>query len=354
VARQPRPWQRAACGGAWYAQIRGVQTRLAGPDATLAEAYEALYARLAEKPAERPQRQPAALSVRDVLSLFLTHCKAAVSRDELKQVTLEGYVRYLERAKTRLGTIVAAELRPHQVEDWVNAKPPGWGPTSRYNAITAIKAAFNWARKAGHMDSSPIADMDRPRPKRREEILTGKQVATLLKACQGRALHDLIVALRETGCRPGEVCRLEGTGVDLDSRTWEVGNKTEHATGEETRTVYLTDLMVDLSRRLMERWPEGPIFRNERGRPWTRSGYGHEVRKLAAALKMGPEAVAYSLRHLYVTDGLEKGIPPATLAELVGHKDVTMIMRIYNKLKKRTEHLHEAARLIRQEPGEVV
>jgi integrase len=46
---------------------------------------------------------------------------------------------------------------------------------------------------------------------------------------------------------------------------------------------------------------------------------------------------------------LERGVNPATVAELVGHKDLTMIMRVYNQLKQRTDHLREAVRQARPE-----
>jgi site-specific recombinase XerD len=50
------------------------------------------------------------------------------------------------------------------------------------------------------------------------------------------------------------------------------------------------------------------------------------------------------LRHLYITDALENGMSLATVAELVGHRDLKMVMQIYSHLSERADHLRDAAR----------
>jgi integrase len=350
MARTPEPWRRKGVGGAWYAQIRGVKVWLAPATATKTEATAALHRELAaQQTTGKPARAPTE-TVRDLINRFLAHVEGAVGRDELAKVTEEGYRRYLYPAAQRLGHLPASGLKPHHVQEWVNLDPPNWGPTSRHNAVTAIKRMYNWARRAGHVDANPIADLERPTPERREEILTAEQTRRVLDAIRDRPFRDLIEALRQTGCRPGELYALTAAGVDLEAQVWRVRNKTRRKTGEKVRTVYLNDAMVEMSRRLVEAHPSGPIFRNLKGTPWTRHTVAHRMERLAERLDLGPEAVAYSLRHLYITDALERGIPPATVAELVGHRDVTMIMRIYNQINKRTDHLRDAARAIR--PGD--
>jgi hypothetical protein len=39
------------------------------------------------------------------------------------------------------------------------------------------------------------------------------------------------------------------------------------------------------------------------------------------------------------------------MAEVVGHRDTTMIMRVYSKLGDRQEHMREAARQAREGRG---
>jgi integrase len=141
---------------------------------------------------------------------------------------------------------------------------------------------------------------------------------------------------------------LEAKDVDLKKRAWLVKNKTRWATGERRRTVYLNELATELTRRLVDRHPTGPLFRNRKGGKWTNCAVSARMRRLADRLQIGPGACAYSLRHLFVTNALEDGINPATVAALVGHKDLNMIMRVYSHLPSRTAHLQQAAEKVRK------
>src|SRR5262245_52547077 len=132
--RQPHPWRRGA-GGSWYAQLRGKQTRLAGPEATKSEAQDALNRLLADGPSERPAG--GRLLTRDCFNLFLANVEAAVARGERAAVTFEGYVRFLVRADRAFGRVAAGRLRPGDVTAWLDAT--GWGATTRANAVTAVK-----------------------------------------------------------------------------------------------------------------------------------------------------------------------------------------------------------------------
>jgi integrase len=211
---------------------------------------------------------------------------------------------------------------------------------------------FAWARRQGHIDSDPIKDLERPTPRRREAVLTEAQADTVLAAVPDPEFRDLLVALRETGARPGEVAGLTAAGVDLQAAHWRVTNKSRNKTHEATRRVHLTQAALVVSRRLVAEHPEGPIFRNRRGNPWTRHAMACRFAELRAKLGMGPELSAYSFRHLYITTALERGVPIATLAALVGHSDVGMISRVYSKLDRATGHLKQAAEAARRVAGE--
>ena len=80
--------------------------------------------------------------------------------------------------------------------------------------------------------------------------------------------YDLIVTTWETGCRPQESLRLEARHVDLKNQRW-VFPKSESKNKQLSRVVYLTDTAMTISRALMTKYPEGPLFRNSRSMPWT-------------------------------------------------------------------------------------
>lgn len=362
VARQPAPWRRGGKQGPWYAQVDGRQVRLVDGTATKDDAWKVLKARQAElKAGRRPAAATGGVSTGDVLRLYVLHTIRAVKKGELTAKCRDDYAFFLDSAIEAFGGRLLADLVPHHVTEWLDNNLPGttrkdrrgrarkgWGTTSRNKAVGIVGQALAWAKAAGHTTVNPLAGMARAQPGRREEVLTPAQADAILATVTCPRFRDLIVALRETGCRPGEVYSLTADRVDLDGGTWRVTNKTRRKTGEKLRTVYLSDAALELSRRLVASCPSGPLFRNAWGGGWTIITVAKRFETLRAKLGHGPECVAYSFRHLYVTDCLERGTPPATVAELVGHTDLKMIMRVYSKLRHRTEHLREAARAVRK------
>lgn len=345
MAREPKPWRRPRKGqqkkaGAWYAQLDKRKVWLAPAEATYTEASRALRALLAQSPGTI--RIPTSLRVMDVISMFLARAAERRAEGKIRGHTLDVYDWFLRDASGAIGSVLAEKLRPHQVESW--ALKERWNQTTQKRAISALNVALNWAAKQGITQINPVAKMESPRALTREAILTGKQFDSLLETTNSPQLKDILIALRETGCRPGEACSVEASNVSIERETWTVANKTSRKTGKPTRTIYLSANVLEISRRLVAERPAGPIFLNRKGTPWIPGTLARQLKEEGRRLGFGKECVPYSLRHLYVTDCLEKGIPPATVAQLVGHSDLTMIMTVYNKLNQRTEHLLEAAR----------
>src|SRR5262249_54482293 len=117
--------------------------------------------------------------------------------------------------------------------------------------------------------------------------------------------------------------------------------KTTRRTGR-SRVIYLTARMIDMCRGLIDRHPEGPIFRNRNGQPWTRNSMACRFKRMRDNLGFGEEATAYAVRHGFATTALERGVPIATVAELLGHTSTAMVSAHYSHLHERREHLRLA------------
>ena len=139
--------------------------------------------------------------------------------------------------------------------------------------------------------------------------------------------------------RPGEAMKLTAEMVRLDDGTIVFEGKTTGVTGKN-RVIYMTARLRELMTRLVALRPEGPLLVNTEGNAWTRNAVRCRFRVLRKNLKL-KGVVCYSLRHAFVTDGLEAGVPIAQMAELAGHSDTKMISTVYNHLQERREHLRE-------------
>ena len=338
MGRNPKPWYRAD-RDAWFATVAGKRHRLADGKSAKKEADRQLH-RLLGAVETASTAVAAGCTLEWLVYRFLDHCERSLSK-----LTLDYYTRHLGSLVAVQGQTPARDLRPHHVLDWLSQQT-GWGPTTQAGAITSVKRLYRWARKVGHLDSDPLAELEKPRPQTRQQILSADQFRVILAGTKDRAWRDFLTALWLTGCRPGEVAAVTAANVDLARGTWTVTNKTRYKT-TPTRTVYLTAELVEICRALVARNPTGPIFRNARGGPWTRNAMACRFARIRQRLGYGPEATAYSFRHLYATDALESGVPIATVSELLGHADTKMVATVYSKLAQRTDHLRSAARQVR-------
>lgn len=330
MARSPRPWFWES-RGEWYVTIRGERVRL-GPDRAKADReFHRLMA------ADGKPRARSVLTVATLCDLFLD----AVGPD-LAPLTREFYRRHLQRWIDHAGGMRAADVKPLHVNRWIAGR--GWGPTTRRGAITSIKRAFAWAKAEGHLDSDPIAGLKRPAAVRRVQILGDDQLAAIFHATPDRPFRDLLTALRLTGARPGEVAAVTAREFDPIAGTWTLRRHKTAGKTRRPRVVYLVPEMVDLCRELATLHPAGPIFRNRDGAPWTRNAMACRFARLRKKLGLGKGAVAYALRHRWATEALARGVPVASVAELMGHAGVQMVMEHYCHLHEHADHLRDAAR----------
>jgi integrase len=348
VARPSKPWYWSQ-RDLWCCTVAGQRHVLAEGKANkrvALEEFHRLMASLGRRGAAPPQRATFA----ELADLFLEDVCRAVERGERAAITYEGYVRFLSSAAERMGAQRVADLTPHAVLAWCEAPALKWGPTTRANALTAVKAMTRWARRRGLLREDPLVDLKKPTRRKREAVLTDDQVRAVLGATEGTPFADLIFGLWESGCRPNELVTLTADRVDVERGTWLVVNKTRTSTGQQHRAIFLTPALVELSRRLLERHPEGLVFRNARGRAWTRNAQACAWRRLRGKLGMGPEATSYAIRHRYGIEGLRRGLDSSELAALMGHTNPKMVDQVYGHWDQQADRLREAA--LRVRPGQ--
>jgi integrase len=327
--------------GWWYAQLRVGSTRkqvkLVKGRENEARAYELFNEMAAKEPQEVVES--ATLTVFDAFKLFITW-----SRKEQKPATAELARHFLqsfsdhEYERKACGCLKVAALKPLHVTDWLAGRK--WNSTTRNRAISNVKRALNWCVDQGVLLKNPVHGMKKPKERRRETTLTSEERQQIVAAVRDEAFKQFLYALGQTGARPIEIRTV--TAGDLRGGYWEMEGKSSDRTGEK-RCIYLTPGMITLCQELARLRPEGPLFRNTRGEPWTRNAIRIRFRNLRDRLGLPAGVVAYAFRHTYITDALEKGVPIASLAELAGHRDTRMISTVYSKLSHRRRHLAEMA-----------
>jgi integrase len=270
--------------------------------------------------------------------LYLQHAERTVTPGAYEQyrIKINDFVRTHGRRKI-------SSVEAFHVSEWVNAHD--WSDSTRRGAITAIKVMFAWCARKKIVAIDPVKDMKRPRMGRRERTLTPAERAKIRQAVEGPLL-DYLDALTWTGARPGEIMRLEAAHVEWDEAVARMPGKTTEATGELVEFP-LVPPMLALCRRLAARHPDGPLFRNADENPWTPNAVRCRMRRLREKMKKAgmklAGVTAYTYRHSFATDALERGVPVTDVAALMNHKDIRTTMN-YNHIKGRRDHLRKQAR----------
>ena len=322
MPRHPQPFFRKD-RQLWYVEIRGKQYRLA-KDRTLA------FQRYHELMAEFPRVEVDSQSVAYICDEFLEW----TSHNRSKAT----YNYYLERLQSFLKMhpdLLVHQLKPFHVQRWVDSNPK-WTDGHKRGLITAIKRAFNWALKAGHIEQNPIMHLEKPPGGRRERILKEEEYAHILSLVKDREFRDLLTLAWETGARPQELLRVEARHIDLKNRRWVFPS--EEAKGKRyVRVIYLNDVAWEISERYRQRYPHGKLLRNTDGNPWKPTAVNCRFNRIEK--KTGEKLCLYNFRHTFATRMLEKGVDGITVAQLMGHRDTAMLGRVYQHLSQNPDFL---------------
>ncbi len=329
--RFPKPFYRTA-KQAWYLQLGRQQLSLGKDRAEAFQRYQQILLHHQGVPAPSAKRFTAA----EVCDLFL---EWSLRRHERQ--TYDWYRTFLQSFCDAYGGLTALDLKPFHVTQWLERHD--WSSTSQNQAITCIKRALNWAVGEGLIANNPLQKVRKPRAQRRERILTANEWEIIFAAVKDDAFAYFLQALRETGCRPSEIRAVSKEQVDMKAGLWVFTRHKTHGKTGKPRVIYLTPAMIELTGKLLRLHPEGPIFRNTRGQPWTRNAIRIRFRNLRQKFPQLRGVTAYVTRHTYATDALERGVPIATVAELMGHESTRMIEQNYAHLAQKREHLRQAA-----------
>jgi integrase len=340
-----RPWWRKT-NNAWYATIGGKQELLCkAPSKSDRKGRDRADKELQKKLALK-QSLGYNATVVGVLEEFLT-----TSKKNQAQGTYYGHKLYLQDFLDHLEFAFVRELKPIHLTKWIDGHET-WGNASKRAAIISVKRAFNWAVEQGLIEKNPFGTVKRPPPGRREVLVADESHKKVLRATD-RAFRRVVRVMRATGCRPIEVRLVTASDVNLEIGAWvfPVGhpaNKTGRKT-QRLRITYFPPSIIRLIKALMKRYPTGPLFRNREGNPWNCNAIRLRWRRLRQKLGLPAGTCSYAYRHTFTTEGLERGVPVATMAELLGHQDLGMISRHYGHLAQKSQHLRAAA----EQAGEV-
>lgn len=276
----------------------------------------------------RVHRISAANSLRTALLTYVESLSGSIEPETLEKYrhdagTVAGWFPH-----HTLQTLTRGEVRQKLSEQNLSRK-------RLLNLLTPLRGALNQALDDGAIEKDPLSGFRLRRveaPTEGIDPFSREEVDRL-----GRTeLGALWTFWAWTGLRSGEVIGLQWG--DVDDPPSRLSIRRAVRVGREKRTkTRAGERLVDLLPaaravlRVRDR-PEAPIFTNPNtGERW------HEDRGLARAFRKACAAAEvryrypYQLRHTFASWALSSGENPLWVASQMGHRDVTMIFKVYGK-----------------------
>jgi site-specific recombinase XerD len=326
--QEPKLWYRKQTK-TWYVTFNGKQKSLGRDEEAARKKYHELLAQNGRPAADE--------SVYNLCNRYLAYYKA-----NLAEGTFVIRRRHLRRFTDQLGKrLLTSQVKPFHVRDVLEEQYKECSGTYKHDAVTYIKAVFSWSLEQGYIDKNPLVAVKKPRRGMRETFLKAVEWQRVLDAASDERFREYLVVAFSSGARPQEMRKIEARHVDLDGQR--IIFPTEESKGRKhSRVIYLDDLAFEIIKRLCEEWPQGMIFRNRRGRPWSKDAIKDRFKRLKEKLNM-PGLCATVLRHSFAHHKLISGVDSLVVSELMGHVDGRMLATRYGHLEDNGDFMRNAA-----------
>lgn len=327
-------FEKAPGSGVWWIRYRDGEGRFrrekAGTKATAIKLYTKRKQQALERRKLPENLRATKCSFGELLELAIENAE-----QQREQGAERRYKCRKQLLKDAFGALPADSITPLMISRWLlkAQKENGWRPATanRYKAL--ISLAFRLGVESDLCEHNPARLVRRLREhNERTRLLSPNEEKRLRQVIERDCpehLPELEIALN-TGIRRGEQYKLTWADVNLKGRRITLP-KTKNGT---TRYVPLNAVAHAAFRQLWEKsLREGPVFLAEEGSPLKKPRYWWDQAVKAAKLK---DFHWHDLRHTFASRCVMAGVDLRTVAQLLGHKTLQMVMR-YSHLSQSHE-----------------
>ena len=261
----------------------------------------------------------------------------------VKPSTADGYIRSVRNyIKPTLGAVRLDQLRPHDVQAFVNGLEGLAPSTARYHH-QVLHTALEKAVELDYIPRNPAARCELPRAEQAEvHPLNDEQAAALLATAIGTDVEHLLAVALFTGLRQSELLGLTWDAVDFDNGAISVNKQLVRAAfrtegpfqspknGRARTITPAAAVFAALKRQRIRQaeqqlkagpmWdnPHGLVFTTETGAPFNQRMADRGFRNALAAAGLSGFHF-HSLRHTYAVNALRAGADIKTVQASLGH-----------------------------------
>lgn len=218
------------------------------------------------------------------------------------------------------GDIDINEFSTEKLKEYLIQSGDHLKPSSLGHRIRCVKSLFRWSHEEGYILKNPAAKLKEPKlGKRIPKFLSELELEHLREACQTTMENALFEFMYSTGCRIGEVVKLDRDDIDFRTNSVIVQGK-----GDKEREVYFnTRCSIWLKRYLDEREDEDPcLFITDRKpkRRMSIDNLRYIIKRVSSRAGIKKSIHPHQLRHSYATHMINNGAPIDVIQSLLGHE----------------------------------
>lgn len=280
----------------------------------------------------------------------------------VKQGTIEAYGQNFELyIKPEFGNKKLSQIRAEHVQRLLNRLAEKHSPSTIKLSYVIMNGMYKQAVKNKLVRENPVSVASVPRQKQKKKIrvMSLEEQKLFLQYAKESPYNDLYVVALGTGMRLGELRGLMWEDIDFKEKIIHVRRTMRYFHGKGTmldapktessnRDIPMLDNVYEVLKQhrkeqlktklyLGEFWKadfENLVFTNRWGSHLSDTAINMDMGKIEGKIKeTGVEfehIYPHVLRHTFATRGLEKGIPPKVMQELLGHTSITMTLDIYS------------------------
>lgn len=237
--------------------------------------------------------------------------------------TIDRYSYMLEKSLNDIGVPVKRITVFHIRSYLMKEKERGLMDTSLEGVRSIFSTFFGWLWKEGLIDHNPVANIGSIKSLQQVRIpFSALEMELIKQSCRTARERAIVSFLRATGCRIGEVCKLNRDSIDFESREVKVLGK-----GNKERIVYFDQITaMELKRYFSGRKDSDQcLFCGIRGR-YSEQGFRAMLKQLEGRSGV-PNIHPHRFRRTLATDLILKGMPIQEVAYILGHSNINTTLK---------------------------
>lgn len=261
----------------------------------------------------------------DAIREYLEH----IERSHLKEATTRMYTQCADRISAAFPDHSLEQLSRQEIVAYRDARLEKVGSATVLHDLSFLRQLYKYVRLHWGYDlPCPVDGVPTPRqPKHREPLLSQEQLGKLLDTCRASlspTIYYYVLTLLHTAMRPSEAAALRWEQVRMDDNLILLSAT---KTGK-TRSIPMVKRLRSVMRLLSWKNPGEYVFLPA-GTQLRRipSEYFRPTFQRICQRANLPGITLYSLRHLAASYMVMNGVDIRTVADIMGHSNISMTMR---------------------------